>query len=166
MIYGPDGFGSRNILAINEAKTPVPLKLRSTTDGKSRARVTVVDLNSRETLAMYLLLFDADKPLIESAPRIICRVGAVSFYTMKYENPVAREMAVFEVTSTNPALLNPAEPVLTMQPRDTEELRFEVPAQKHAGLYECVVHLSRVTDPEKNEEPFSTSMLFMIQVNK
>ena len=75
MIYGPSGIGSRNIMAINQEKTAVPICFKCISGGQSKSRVTAVDLNSRETLASYIIIFNADKPLVENAFEIECTAG-------------------------------------------------------------------------------------------
>ena len=162
LIYGPRGIGMRNICVLEGKQEKVPILIKSRSHGNQKARVTVVDINTRETLESFLLILESEKPLIEQAHQVKCIAGQTNFYKFKFANPVANEVAEFSLTSSDGRLIQPKSDIVTMQPKQETELCFSLPKQKDVGMYEAVVHLNR----QNSAEGYSCSFLFKINVTK
>lgn len=129
LVYPPEGR-ARNIFILQEIRNKpqfIPICLNSRTHGLCRARVSVVDMDTREPIETFLVEIDAEKPQIDQAVSIQCTLGQQNFYKMKFKNPFTDSMAIFNITSSNPGLVQPKKAIEKFQPKEEKELCFFLP---------------------------------------
>ena len=91
--------------------------------------MNVVDINTRECLESFLIVLDADKPLVDMVRPIASIAGAQNFYKLPFTNPIGSgEPVEFTLSSSDTRLIYPKAESITMQPKQEGELCFVVPA--------------------------------------
>jgi len=155
LIYPPGGKQRNTFRLLPLRKDPqhIPIALMSRSHGTSKAKVNVVDVRLRKIVESFLVVVEAEKPQIDQAFSIQCTKGQQNFYKMKYKNPFDEELAVFTISTSNAALIQPKTSSMRFQPNEEKDICFFLPQQSILKAHEAIVHLNRVQeDPEAEEE--------------
>lgn len=137
----------------------MPISVRTMNMDKNSARVTAVDIDTKEIIQQYLIEVQATKPKVKDVKVIECPVGQEMPYFFDWTNPVSTHKMVFSIASNNSNLIKPEKGQMEFNVGEKKNLRFFVPPQAKAGTFEAQIVINTqqpdlgTNDQSKPQQP-------------
>ena len=119
--------------------------------GPRTAHVHLVDVESRQLVAAWLLTAVASPPRVTKEFEVEVRVGEAGHKKVSYENPWPKAQS-YRLRSSDPGRMRPKEERVVIEPRGRCFMRLFIAPQDHPGTSEFFLMVN--DDSDQNDECF------------